>query len=158
MTSANGDRQGVRLNESEMWIDTLFMTVLFLNKMGQKYQNEEWIMRGYIRCSCTSNISMRRRPDCSITDGPLQTETTILAVSSGAAGQQLVYSGDPGLCRDVQGDAEPGSEDDHYRYIQSTGKSAEKASGSQRSVAHLCWMMPTATRKYPAPLPLHAVS
>lgn len=29
VTSANGDRQGVRLNESEMWIDTLFMTVLF---------------------------------------------------------------------------------------------------------------------------------
>jgi unsaturated rhamnogalacturonyl hydrolase len=43
VTSANGDRQGVRLNENEMWIDTLFMTVLFLNKMGQKYQNEEWI-------------------------------------------------------------------------------------------------------------------
>ena len=29
VTSANGDRQGVRLNENEMWIDTLFMTVLF---------------------------------------------------------------------------------------------------------------------------------
>lgn len=43
VTSANGDRQGVRLNESEMWIDTLFMTVLFLNKMGQKYGNQEWI-------------------------------------------------------------------------------------------------------------------
>lgn len=46
VTSANGDRQGVRLNESEMWIDTLFMTVLFLNRMGQKYQNEEWINEG----------------------------------------------------------------------------------------------------------------
>lgn len=46
VTSANGDRQGVRLNENEMWIDTLFMTVLFLNKMGQKYQNEEWINEG----------------------------------------------------------------------------------------------------------------
>ncbi len=43
VTSANGDRQGVRLNESEMWIDTLFMTVLFLNRMGQKYHNQEWI-------------------------------------------------------------------------------------------------------------------
>ncbi|MDF2877240.1 MAG: glycoside hydrolase family protein, partial [Clostridia bacterium] len=43
VTSANGDRQGVRLNESEMWIDTLFMTVLFLNKIGQKYNNQEWI-------------------------------------------------------------------------------------------------------------------
>lgn len=43
VTSANGDRQGVRLNENEMWIDTIFMTVLFLNKMGQKYHKEEWI-------------------------------------------------------------------------------------------------------------------
>ena len=43
VTSANGDRQGVRLNENEMWIDTLFMTVLFLNKMGQKYEREEWV-------------------------------------------------------------------------------------------------------------------
>lgn len=43
VTSANGDRQGVRLNESEMWIDTLFMTVLFLNRMGQKYQRQDWI-------------------------------------------------------------------------------------------------------------------
>lgn len=46
VTSANGDRQGVRLNESEMWIDTLFMTVLFLNKMGQKYNRQEWIDEG----------------------------------------------------------------------------------------------------------------
>lgn len=43
VTSANGDRQGVRLNENEMWIDTIFMTVLFLNRMGQKYQNQSWI-------------------------------------------------------------------------------------------------------------------
>ena len=46
VTSANGDRQGVRLNESEMWIDTLFMTVLFLNKMGQKYKRQDWIDEG----------------------------------------------------------------------------------------------------------------
>ncbi|MGF6906131.1 glycoside hydrolase family 88/105 protein [Fusobacterium sp. PH5-44] len=43
VTSANGDRHGVRLNESEMWIDTIFMTLLFLNKMGQRYKNQEWI-------------------------------------------------------------------------------------------------------------------
>lgn len=43
VTSANGDRQAVRLNESEMWIDTIFMTVLFLNKMGQKYNRQDWI-------------------------------------------------------------------------------------------------------------------
>ncbi len=46
VTSANGDRMGVRLNENEMWIDTLFMTVLFLNRMGQKYHNQEWIDEG----------------------------------------------------------------------------------------------------------------
>lgn len=46
VTSANGDRLGVRLNENEMWIDTIFMTVLFLNRMGQKYHNEEWINEG----------------------------------------------------------------------------------------------------------------
>ena len=43
VTSANGDRQGVRLNDSEMWIDTIFMTVLFLNKMGQKYNRTDWV-------------------------------------------------------------------------------------------------------------------
>lgn len=43
VTSANGDRQGVRLNESELWIDTLFMTVLFLNQIGQKYNRQDWI-------------------------------------------------------------------------------------------------------------------
>lgn len=43
VTSANGDRLGVRLNENEMWIDTIFMTVLFLNKMGQKYNRKDWI-------------------------------------------------------------------------------------------------------------------
>lgn len=43
VTSANGDRLGVRLNENEMWIDTIFMTVLFLNRMGQKYQRQDWI-------------------------------------------------------------------------------------------------------------------
>lgn len=43
VTSANGDRFGVRLNENELWIDTLFMTVLFLNKMGQRYSRREWV-------------------------------------------------------------------------------------------------------------------
>ncbi len=43
VTSANGDRLGVRLNENEMWIYTLFMTVLFLNRMGQKYNRQDWI-------------------------------------------------------------------------------------------------------------------
>jgi unsaturated rhamnogalacturonyl hydrolase len=46
VTSANGDRLGVRLNESELWIDTLFMTVLFLNKMGHKHNHQDWISEG----------------------------------------------------------------------------------------------------------------
>ena len=43
VTSANAAVAGVRLNENEMWIDTLFMTVLFLNRMGQKYNRQDWI-------------------------------------------------------------------------------------------------------------------
>ncbi|NLM13358.1 MAG: glycoside hydrolase family 105 protein [Epulopiscium sp.] len=43
VTSAIGDRLGVRLNEGELWIDTIFMTVLFLNKMGHKYNRQDWI-------------------------------------------------------------------------------------------------------------------
>ena len=37
------DRNGIILNEEQMWVDTLFMMVLFLNKMGVKYGNREWI-------------------------------------------------------------------------------------------------------------------
>ncbi len=42
VTSAIGDRMGVRLNEGELWIDTLFMAVLFLNEMGHRYQRQDW--------------------------------------------------------------------------------------------------------------------
>lgn len=45
-SSITGDRNKVTLNEGQMWIDTLFMTVLFLNKIGQKYKKEEWINEG----------------------------------------------------------------------------------------------------------------
>ncbi len=34
---------GLILNESEIWIDTIFMTVLFLNKYGQKTKNKEYV-------------------------------------------------------------------------------------------------------------------
>lgn len=34
VTSAIGDRQAVRLNDGELWIDTLVMAVLFLDRMG----------------------------------------------------------------------------------------------------------------------------
>lgn len=43
VVTAIGDRDGILLNEGEMWIDTLFMAVLFLNKMGHRYQDQEWI-------------------------------------------------------------------------------------------------------------------
>lgn len=42
VTSAIGDRNGVTLNEGQIWIDTLFMSVLFLNRMGQQAENPVW--------------------------------------------------------------------------------------------------------------------
>ncbi len=36
VVTAIGNRDGVLLNDGEMWIDTLFMAVLFLNKMGHR--------------------------------------------------------------------------------------------------------------------------
>jgi unsaturated rhamnogalacturonyl hydrolase len=43
VTTGLKDRNDVLLNEQQMWMDTLFMMVLFLNKMGVKYNNKEWI-------------------------------------------------------------------------------------------------------------------
>lgn len=31
------------INSNQLWVDTTFMTVLFLQKMGQKYQQQNWI-------------------------------------------------------------------------------------------------------------------
>ncbi len=45
-SSVTGDRNKITLNDNEMWIDTLFMTVLFLNKMGNKYKNVQWMDEG----------------------------------------------------------------------------------------------------------------
>jgi unsaturated rhamnogalacturonyl hydrolase len=42
VTSAIGSYQDVTLNDGELWVDTLFMTVLFLAKMGQKYSRKDW--------------------------------------------------------------------------------------------------------------------
>lgn len=42
VTSAIGNRDGVTLNEGQLWIDTLFMSVLFLNKMGYQEKNPVW--------------------------------------------------------------------------------------------------------------------
>lgn len=44
VTSAiGGDRQAVRLNDGQLWIDTIFMTVLFLNAYGQRNQIAEYV-------------------------------------------------------------------------------------------------------------------
>lgn len=42
VTSAIGDRNGVMLNEGQLWADTLFMAVLFLQQMGIKYNRKEY--------------------------------------------------------------------------------------------------------------------
>lgn len=43
VTSAIGKYNDVTLNDGELWVDTLFMTVLFLAKMGHKYNRKDWI-------------------------------------------------------------------------------------------------------------------
>lgn len=42
VTSGIGDRNGVILNEGQLWADTLFMAVLFLQQMGSRYNRKEW--------------------------------------------------------------------------------------------------------------------
>lgn len=42
VTSAIGDRSDVILNDGQIWIDTLFMAVLFLAKMGEYYDCAKW--------------------------------------------------------------------------------------------------------------------
>lgn len=43
LTSKIGDRNDVWRHEEQMWVDTLFMAVLFLGKMGVRYKNKVWI-------------------------------------------------------------------------------------------------------------------
>lgn len=43
VTSAIGDRNGVILNESEIWVDTLFMAVLFLSQAGRRFDRQDWV-------------------------------------------------------------------------------------------------------------------
>ncbi len=42
VTTGIGDRNGVILNEGQLWLDTLFMAVLFLQQMGLRYHREDW--------------------------------------------------------------------------------------------------------------------
>lgn len=43
VTSGIGDRNAVILNEQQLWLDTLFMAVLFLQQMGKRYHNRVWL-------------------------------------------------------------------------------------------------------------------
>ncbi len=43
VTSAIGNRNAAARHEGQLWVDTLFMAVLFLNKMGHKYNRKDWI-------------------------------------------------------------------------------------------------------------------
>lgn len=40
--TTGADKSEVTLNENEIWIDTLFMAILFTAKMGVKYDKPEW--------------------------------------------------------------------------------------------------------------------
>ncbi len=43
VTSAIGNRNGVSLNDGQIWADTLFMAVLFLNQAGQYFERHDFI-------------------------------------------------------------------------------------------------------------------
>lgn len=43
VTTSIGNRNAFARHEEQLWIDTLFMAVLFLNKMGHKYNRKDWI-------------------------------------------------------------------------------------------------------------------
>jgi unsaturated rhamnogalacturonyl hydrolase len=40
--TAIGNRDGVHLHNGQLWIDTLFMAVLFLNQAGRKFNKPQW--------------------------------------------------------------------------------------------------------------------
>lgn len=42
VTSAIGNRDGVQLHDGQLWVDTLFMAVLFLAKMGRLHDRADW--------------------------------------------------------------------------------------------------------------------
>lgn len=43
VTTHSHDRNKLSLHENQLWIDTIFMAVLFLNRMGQDYERMDWI-------------------------------------------------------------------------------------------------------------------
>ncbi|WP_261805874.1 glycoside hydrolase family 88/105 protein [Lapidilactobacillus luobeiensis] len=42
-TTSGIDKAHIKRNENQIWVDTLFMTILFVAKMGKKYQRKDWI-------------------------------------------------------------------------------------------------------------------
>lgn len=43
VTSAIGNRNGINPNKDNVWADTLFMTVIFLNKAGQYFNRQDFV-------------------------------------------------------------------------------------------------------------------
>ncbi len=41
--TSNTEGTGVLLNPNEVWIDTIYMTILFLNEMGVRFEREDWL-------------------------------------------------------------------------------------------------------------------
>ncbi len=41
--TSNTKGTGVLLNPNEVWIDTIYMTILFLNEMGVKFDRKDWL-------------------------------------------------------------------------------------------------------------------
>lgn len=37
------DKFTIKTHDGQIWIDTLFMTILFMAKMGKKYKNQKWL-------------------------------------------------------------------------------------------------------------------
>ncbi len=41
--TSNTEGTGVKLNPNEVWIDTIYMTILFLNEMGVRFERKDWL-------------------------------------------------------------------------------------------------------------------
>lgn len=82
--TAIGNRDGVHLHNGQLWIDTLFMAVLFLNQAGRKFNLLSGSMKLNTRFCSISSICLTNIPACSSTAG-VSNAMIISAVSSGAA-------------------------------------------------------------------------
>jgi len=71
------------LNEGQIWDDTLYMTVLFLARMGKVLGNDSYIQESIRQFMVHINICPTSKPGFSSTDGHLR-EITTLPTPSGA--------------------------------------------------------------------------